>query len=129
MSSRFNITSTCLQLLIIGSPITGAPEKIAALRTRYSQLASSIAHHESRVNKQTAQLNRMNRPQDYNGDGDEEDNLSSQDMANESSEQEVEITEEDLKKEEYEISELEKKKKALEGRVHEMEKDLGGLLR
>ena len=115
-------------LLMIGSPIAGAPEKITALRTRYDQLASSIAHHESRVNKQTAQLNRMNRSQDYDGNEDEDD-LSSQDIANESPEQEAEVTEEDLKKEEDDIRELEKKKRALEDRVHEMEKDLGGLLR
>ena len=39
------------------------------------------------------------------------------------------ITVEDIKMEEEEILELEKKKRSLEDRVSGMEKDLGGLLR
>lgn len=42
---------------------------------------------------------------------------------------EIPITVEDVQKEEEEIQELEKKRRALEDRVSGMEKDLGGLLR
>lgn len=42
---------------------------------------------------------------------------------------EILITVEDLEKEEQEIRELERKKRALEDRVSGMERDLGGLLR
>ena len=41
----------------------------------------------------------------------------------------VQITTEDFLREEEEIRELEKKKRALEDRVSEMESDLGGLRR
>lgn len=105
----------------------GAKEKIAALRARYSRVTTSLAHYEGKVARQTRELERMNRPEDWEGDevGDEDEGAQNEEDDGE----EVEITEEDLRKEEEEIKELERKKKELEDRVSGMEKDLGGLLR
>lgn len=104
----------------------GAKEKIAALRARYSRVTTSLAHYEGKVARQARELERMNRPEDWEGDEVDED----EDAQNEEGEgEEVEITEEDLRREEEEIKELERKKKELEDRVSGMERDLGGLLR
>jgi hypothetical protein len=105
----------------------GAKEKIAALRARYSRVTTSLAHYEGKVARQARELERMNRPEDWEGDevGDEDEDAQNQDDDGE----EVEITGEDLRREEEEIKELERKKKELEDRVSGMERDLGGLLR
>jgi hypothetical protein len=105
----------------------GAKEKIAALRARYSRVTTSLAHYEGKVARQARELERMNRPEDWEGDEvDDED----EDAQNEEDDgEEIEITEEDLRREEEEIKELERKKKELEDRVSGMERDLGGLLR
>ncbi|KAH0543308.1 hypothetical protein FGG08_002371 [Glutinoglossum americanum] len=113
-------------------PIPNTAQKISSLRTRYTQLASSISHYEARVNKQAAQLDRMNRGQDYDIDADEDDDdddAPSDRGPTAAADEEVEVTEEDLRKEEEEIRELERKKRMLEERVSGMERDLGGLLR
>ncbi|KAI9676854.1 MAG: hypothetical protein M1817_006693 [Caeruleum heppii] len=121
-----------VQLLLKGAErlsevysVPGAAEKIMSLRTRYGQLTASISHHEARVSKQTAQLDRLNKPQDY--DGDDDDDLSPEQDVD--VENEPDITEEDIRREEDELKELERKKKGLEERVSGMERDLGGLLR
>jgi hypothetical protein len=93
------------------------------MRTRYGQLRNSVQHYETKVAKQAAQLERMNRPEAYGGDDDEEEEEDSPDPI------ELEITDEDLRREEEEVRELEKKKMALEERVNGMERDLGGLMR
>ena len=118
------------------SPIPNALEKIASLRMRHSQLASSINRFEARISKQTGQLARMNRSKSFaNGSDDDNDDDEQEDASvgnthkvSEMSE-EFQITAEDFKKEEEEIRELERKKRALEDRVTGMERDLGGLLR
>ncbi|KKZ60555.1 hypothetical protein EMCG_04732 [[Emmonsia] crescens] len=109
-------------------PIPGAQEQIASLRHRHERLSTSIAHLESRIAEQSAQLQRMNRSQDYSSD---------YDIAPEPAEVEVEVeadavpavTEEDLQRELLEIRELEGRKRKLEERVTGMERDLGGLMR
>ncbi len=113
------------------SPIAGAAERIATLRTRYEQLSSSVASQEARVANQAAQLDRMNRPKDFDEDEDEQDRdddnerrLGAPAVIHES-----QIKAVDLKQEEEEIKELERKKRGLEDRVSGMERDLGGLLR
>ncbi|KAL9100436.1 MAG: hypothetical protein Q9163_004181 [Psora crenata] len=108
-------------------PIAGAPEQIANLRSRYEQLNASIARYEARVAKQTAQLAKINRLQD--GDGDYDDHESVEDEDIDEGMPEVEVTEADLQREYEEIEDLEKKRKVLEDRVSGMERDLGGLLR
>jgi hypothetical protein len=105
----------------------GAKEKIAALRARYSRVVTSLAHYEGKVARQARELERMNRPDDW--DGDENDD-GDEELQNEEGESgNIEITEEDLRREEEGIRELERKKKELEDRVSGMERDLGGLLR
>ncbi|KAL2045746.1 hypothetical protein N7G274_002177 [Stereocaulon virgatum] len=107
-------------------PIAGAPDRIASLRTRYQQLTSSIGRYEAKVAKQMAQLARMNKQKDDNED-DEDFEDESVDECN--GHDEFRVTEEDLRREDDEIRELEKKKRTLEDRVSGMERDLGGLLR
>lgn len=103
-------------------PVPGAADRISQLRRRHQQLTGNIAHYETLVNKQTADLARMNKPT-YDDDNDvdvveEEPTVAAAPM-----------TKEDLEAEEAEIQELERKKKALEDRVTGMERDLGGLMR
>lgn len=116
-------------------PIPGALEKIASLRIRHGQLASSINRFEARVSKQTGQLARMNRSKSFANGSDEDDVDEGGDFSVENTHemptmsQDVQITAEDFKREEEDIRELERKKRALEDRVSGMERDLGGLLR
>lgn len=105
----------------------GAKEKIAALRARYSRVTTSLAHYEGKVARQARELERMNRPEDWEGDEVNDEDEEVQDE--EDNGEEIEVTEEDLRREEEEIKELERKKKELEDRVSGMERDLGGLLR
>ena len=102
--------------------VPGVPERVQSLRTRYRQIVGSLGHYEKKVERQTRELERMNRGEAW--DEDEED-----DEGEVVHEEEIEITEEDLRREEEEIRELERKKKELEERVSGMERDLGGLLR
>ncbi|KAF2173752.1 hypothetical protein M409DRAFT_16026 [Zasmidium cellare ATCC 36951] len=102
-------------------PVPGAAERITQLRRRHQQLAANIAHYETVVSQQSAELASMNQPT-YDDDIDEilddEPTVSAPPM-----------TKEDLEREEAEIQELERKKKTLEDRVTGMERDLGGLMR
>ena len=111
------------------SPIVGSADQIASFRSRYAQLTSSIAHHEARVAKQETRLDRKNRPKHLDDDEeDREDEVSSSLLSGED-EHPCDITEDDLEREQAEIQELDKKKRALEERVAGMERDLGGLQR
>lgn len=111
------------------SPVTGAPERITSLRSRHEQLDSSIARYEARVSKQTAQLAKMNRLKEGDGDFDEDDDDLIIDSGDKPGDGLVPVSEEDLQREDEEIKELENKKRGLEDRVSGMERDLGGLLR
>ncbi|KAG0647090.1 Outer kinetochore SPC34 [Hyphodiscus hymeniophilus] len=108
--------------------ISGVPEQIRALRTRYGQIQASVKHYEQKVARQTRELERMNRGDDWDADEDEEDGVGRETPGSEV-ELDVEVTDEDLRREEEEIRELDRKKKELEDRVSGMERDLGGLLR
>ncbi|KAL8862540.1 MAG: hypothetical protein Q9178_001038 [Gyalolechia marmorata] len=111
-------------------PMPGARERISSLRSRFDQLTASVTKYEARVSKQTAQLAKRNRRGDTSNDPDAAGLGESADleMLDERT-NDVPITAEDLDREEQEIRELEKKKRALEDRVSGMERDLGGLLR
>lgn len=101
-----------------------------SLRSRYEQLNSSIARYESKVSRQMAQLARMNKHKD--GDVDDDDDteaLEDENVDAMEGQGETHVTEEDIRRENDEIRELEKKKRQLEERVKEMERDLGGLRR
>lgn len=98
-----------------------------SLRSRFKQVAESVALYEARVASQTAQLNRINNGLDSSQgheDEDEEAITSARPQHGAAS-----ITDEELRAEEQAIRELEQKKRELEERVASMEKDLGGLLR
>ncbi|KAF2147434.1 uncharacterized protein K452DRAFT_293856 [Aplosporella prunicola CBS 121167] len=103
-------------------PIPGVAERIASLRQRHVQLASSVEHYELRVAEQTAQLSRMNRPRDFADDDEPE-------VAPEPQVEEDLLTVEDLRREEEEIRDLERKKRGLEDRVNSMGRDISGVLR
>ena len=105
-------------------PMPGAMEKVASLRNRHGQISSSIAQYQDRVNKQQAQLNRMNRSSDF--DGLEKEQFDAGSIMDYKT---VALTEADLRLEASDIQELEHRKRDLEERVAGMEKDLGGLLR
>ncbi|TID22236.1 DASH complex subunit Spc34 [Venturia nashicola] len=104
-------------------PIPGAVEKIASLWQRHRRLAGSIQHYEVKVAEQTSQLSRMNRSRDYGSDYDGEEVAEEEQVAT------SEFTEEDMRLEEEEILELERKKRSLEERVSAMEKDINGVMR
>jgi chromosome segregation ATPase len=95
----------------------GVAEKITALRQRHHRLEASIEHYETKVAEQTAQLNKMNQPREFDEDLDEH---AIEDIAP--------MTEEDLRKEEEEIKELESRRKELEERVNSMGRDITGVL-
>ena len=108
------------------SPVPGLLEEITKLRQRHQKLIDSIAKYECRVAEQARLLSQLNKTRDIgfigeekNGDGDkstEHFTSTSRPM------QEVRL-------DEGEIEELEKKKHMMESRVAEIEKDLAGVLR
>lgn len=106
--------------------VPGVPEKVQSLRNRYADIASSLPHHEKKVERQTRELERMNRGEEWDEE-EEDDEYGGEHEAFEGDE--IEVTDEDLRREEEEIAELERKKRELEERVKGMERDLGGLLR
>jgi uncharacterized protein YlxW (UPF0749 family) len=108
---------------VMGSPIPDAVNKIASLRQRHRRLAGSIQHYEAKVAEQTSQLSRMNRSRDYGSDYDGEEVVEDEPVAL------SEFTEEDMRLEEEEILDLERKKRSLEERVSAMEKDINGVMR
>lgn len=105
----------------------GVPQRIDGLRLKFSQLASSVAHYEQKVASQERELEKMHRGDGWNETDDFEED-GDKPSATEPDEN-LEITDDDLRKEEEEIRELERIKKELEERVSGMERDLGGLLR
>lgn len=107
--------------------IPGVPQRIDGLRLRYSQLTSSVAHYEQKVANQTRELERMNKGDGWSGDEDFED--EGQRTPRTEPEEDFEITDDDLRREEEEVRDLERRKRELEDRVSGMERDLGGLLR
>lgn len=104
--------------------VGGTGEKVRSLRERWRLVGKSLGHYEMKVEKQMRELERMNRGERW-----EEDDEEMEDDEEGGLELELEVTDEDLRREEEEIRELEAKKRALEERVKGMERDLGGLLR
>jgi hypothetical protein len=88
------------------------------LRDRHVRLRSSINYYEELSATQAEELSKLNKPRDFGGtttgeDEDEDDN----------DEEEI-FSQEDLRREEQEIQDLERKKRTLENRVAGIEKDL-----
>ena len=111
----------------MNSPVAGATEKIVSLRNRYRQIAESVAIYEEKVSKQQSRLERMNKSSDFSFQHQEAEDENEDESIPHTVEPSV--TEEDFRLEEQEIKELELKKRNLEERVTDLEKDLGGLLR
>jgi hypothetical protein len=98
----------------------GAPEQIQQFRSRYGHDRNTLAYYEAKVSDQAQALERMNK--DHWMDEDEEAE------AEEEGDDTDIITEDDLHYEEQEVRELDKKKRELQERLRNMEKDLGGLM-
>lgn len=103
----------------LGSPLPGAHDKIAALRQRHAQVTASIDYHQGRLAEQTVQLGQLNRSRDVGDDGPA--------AVPEPAPVEAAMTDEDVRRAEDEMQQLERKKRALEDRVHAMSRDLSGL--
>lgn len=108
----------------------GVLDRIAALRTRNTQVLESMEKYEGLVAEQSKQLGRMNRPSSFGfDDEDAATEVLAERGGRNSQAGEPSMTQEDLRLEEDEVAELERKKRSLEERVGGMEKDLGGLIR
>ncbi|KAL1899154.1 hypothetical protein Sste5346_003076 [Sporothrix stenoceras] len=104
--------------------LPGALERIPVLRQKHAQQTSTLTYYEAKVAEQAQRLEGMNRDR-RGGDEDYDDDMS---MAAATPAAADGPTEEDLRQEEDEIRELERKKKELQERLRAMDKDLGGLL-
>ena len=106
-------------------PLPGALERIPALRQKYAQQSGTLAYYEAKVGEQQGALERMNlervlsEEEDEEQDEDEEEGQGGLGGA---------MTEEELRSEELEVRELDRKKKELQARLRAIESDLGGLL-
>ncbi|KAI0554813.1 DASH complex subunit Spc34 [Xylaria curta] len=101
--------------------LPGAPERIAAQRTKYAHSRSTLAYYEAKVEEQAEALRQMNKDHWMDDEEDEE-------LENETGDNDEVITEEDVKRTEAEVRELERKKKELQERLRSMDKDLSNLL-
>ncbi|KAI1634564.1 DASH complex, subunit Spc34 [Biscogniauxia mediterranea] len=100
-------------------PLPGALERIPAQRSKYAHSRNTLAYYEAKVREQAEALRQMNK--DHWRDEDEDDAEA------DDNEEEI-ITEEDLRREEDEVRDLERKKGELQDRLRAMDKDLGALL-
>lgn len=106
--------------------LPGALERIPVLRQKHAQQTSTLTYYEAKVAEQAQRLEGMNRDRRGGGDDDYDDD---DDMSMAAAPAPVDgPTEEDLRQEEDEIRELERKKKELQEQLRAMDKDLGGLL-
>jgi chromosome segregation ATPase len=90
------------------------------MRQRHSRLEASVEYYEARIAEQTEQLARLNRSRGY--DNTEPEEVEPETVA-------PIMTAEDLRQEEEEVRQLERKKKGLEDRVNSMGRDISGVLR
>ena len=91
------------------------------MRQRYSRLEASIEYYENRLSEQTKQLSKISRSRDYIEDEQEDLEAEPDPPAFQP------MTEEDLRREEEEVKQLERKKRGLEDRVNSMGRDISGL--
>ncbi|KAG6011014.1 hypothetical protein E4U21_000045 [Claviceps maximensis] len=104
--------------------LPGARDRISSLRNQYRNGKNTLAYYEAKVAEQNEQLASMNKGwmEDDDDDDDDDDGVVGVD-----DESEV-WTEDDLRREEAEAKEMEVKKRELQTRLRQMEKDLGGLM-
>ncbi|RKF60283.1 putative dash complex subunit spc34 [Erysiphe neolycopersici] len=110
--------------------IPGTLEQVQDLRNRFAQVSRTIAQYEGKVERQTSELDRMNRgiqkengEHDYNIE-DKDDNVNSQ-VEDEDALLDSMITDEDILKEENEIKELEDRRRQLQESINRMDRNLG----
>lgn len=103
-------------------PLPGALERIPAQRQKYAQQSATLAYYEGKVAEQQEALQRMNLERVLSEDEEEEQAGEDEEGA------EAVMTEEDLRREEGEVRELDKKKRELQARLQAIDSDLGGLL-
>lgn len=99
------------------------------MRERQGRLLRSIERLEARAAEQGVQLSRMNRAREF---GEEEEDGEEEETGDEGlvvAPAEAPMTEEDLRRDEEEVRELERKKRGLEDRVSALGKDITGVLR
>ncbi|KAK8127020.1 uncharacterized protein PG998_002779 [Apiospora kogelbergensis] len=94
-------------------PLPGALDRIPAQRSKYAHSLNTLAYYEAKVAEQAEALGRQHK--DIWSDDEEE-------------EEEEEGVLWELRREEEEVQELDRKKRELQARLKGMEKDLGGLL-
>jgi L-lactate utilization protein LutC len=107
-------------------PLPGALERIPAQRQKFAQQSNTLAYYEAKVAEQQEALERMNLERVLD-DGEEEADGDGDEEAEEAGGGSV-MTEEDLRREEEEVRELDKKNGELQARLRALESDLGGLL-
>lgn len=101
-------------------PLPGALERIPAQRQKYTQLSNTLAYYEAKISEQQEALERLN----LERWAEEEDEM--EEPAIEQTRDTM--TAEDLRREEDEVRELDRKKKELQERLRAMDNDIGGLL-
>lgn len=99
-------------------PLPGAPERVTALRQKYSHQCNTLAYYEAKVAEQQEALERINADRWADEEEQQADDGADAGL----------FTEQNLRAEEEEVRELERKKKELNERLRAMDKDLGGLL-
>ncbi|KAH8175046.1 DASH complex subunit spc34 domain-containing protein [Sarocladium implicatum] len=98
--------------------LPGARDRIAQLRARDRNGKSTLEYYEGKVREQTKALEGLSAARGWREEEEEEEDDG----------EEV-WTEEDLRREEEGVREMEVKKRELQARLRAMEKDLGGLMR
>lgn len=104
--------------------LPGALERIPVLRQKHARQINTLAYYEAKVAEQAQRLQEMNREWRDGEDADDDDNSAEKGAAAAPDAP----SEEDLRHDEAEIRELERRKKELQERLRAMDKDLGGLL-
>lgn len=101
-------------------PLPGALERIPAQRQKYAQQSNTLAYYEAKVAEQQEALERMNAERMLDDEDEATDEGGKDGKGG--------MTVEDLRREEAEVRELDKKKRELQARLRALESDLSGLL-
>ncbi|KAM7204629.1 reticulocyte-binding protein 2 a [Rhypophila sp. PSN 637] len=101
-------------------PLPGALERIPAQRQKYTQLSNTLAYYEAKIAEQQEALERLNLDRWAEDEDEGEDPASEQPRDA--------MTAEDLRKEEEEVRELDRKKRELQERLRAIDSDIEGLL-
>lgn len=104
-------------------PVPGALERVSSLRQRYAHQTNTLAYYEARVGEQSEALGRMNKDHLFDDDDDE-----GEEEGGFQGDGDV-WTDEELRREESEIRDLDKMKRELQERLRDLDKDLVGVLR